>query len=339
MENYKNLLTLEWFDKYKKWVVKNPQGATDMEALIKWVSYFLAGRLKNSTLLSEIVYSGSRLFEMFNDFLLKGSLPQLSSGQGNKLKIILTVIEYVEVLVEVAAVQNWGEAGRWAVVIVLQIVKAVGRFMLVLHQHMNIVPSPPLKPLNRRMAVNARQQSHSLNSLSNGMNPEWQRLPRSGRVIRTLDGSPPIHLRTFNPPKPTNDTMENKNNKNSKLNFKHLTAEILYIMRPLSHLTSMYYFGQTSWAPWLLSLGLDLTSLQLHKGMWLSEAERSEITRRQICLLYYLVRSPVFHTVTHKRIRYFLNTVGNRIPLANNICQPLLQYIPEWQKIYAYIWS
>lgn len=341
MEQYKNVLSLEWFDKYKNWVIKNPQGATDMEALIKWVSYFLAGRLKNSTLLCELVYSGSRLFEMFNDFLLRGSLPQLSHFQGNQLKIILTVIEYVEVLAEVAAVQLWGEAGRWAIVIVLQIVKAVGRFMLVLHQNMNVVPSPPLKPLNRRMALSARQHSHSLESLNNDINPDWQRLSRSGRVIRTLAGAPPMHLRTFIPPKPSNDAMVlgSKNNKSSKLNLKHLTAEVLYIMRPISHLTSMYYFGQTSWAPWFLSLGLDLTSLHLHKGIWLSESERSEITRRQIALLYYLVRSPVFHTVTHKRIRFFLNTVGNRIPLAKSICQPLLEYIPEWQKIYAYTWS
>ncbi|CAL4174990.1 unnamed protein product [Meganyctiphanes norvegica] len=339
MESYKNLLSLEWFDAYKKWVVKNPQGATDMEALIKWGSYFLAGRLHNSTLLSEIVYSGSRLFEMFNDFLLRGTLPQLSIGQGNRLKIILSVVEYVEVLVEVAAVQLWGEAGRWAVVIILQIVKAVGRFMLLLHQNINVVPSPPLKPLNRRMVVNARPHSHSIHGLNSGMNPEWQRLSSSGRVIRTLAGAPPMHLRTFNPPKPTNDLMENSNNKSSKLGFKNLTAEILYIMRPLSHLTSMYYFGQTSWAPWFLSLGFDLTSLHLHKGMCLSETERSEITRRQICLLYYLVRSPAFHTVTHRRIKYFLNTVGNKIPLARSICQPLLAYIPEWQKIYAYTWS
>merc|ERR1711962_246225 len=104
---------------------------------------------------------------MFNDLLLKGNLPQLCHYQGNQLKIILTVIEYVEVLAEVAAVQLWGEAGRWAIVIVLQIVKAVGRFMLLLHQKMNVVPSPPLKPLNRRMALSARQQSHSLKSMNN----------------------------------------------------------------------------------------------------------------------------------------------------------------------------
>lgn len=57
------------------------------------VSYFngsclhFPGRLKHSTLLCEIVYSGSRLFELFNDFLIKGSLPQLSVHSADRLKV------------------------------------------------------------------------------------------------------------------------------------------------------------------------------------------------------------------------------------------------------------
>ena len=33
----------EFFQRYKKWVVSNPQGVAEMETVVKWTSYFLAG--------------------------------------------------------------------------------------------------------------------------------------------------------------------------------------------------------------------------------------------------------------------------------------------------------
>lgn len=31
------------FEAYKKWIVENPKKAAEMESLVKWGSYFLAG--------------------------------------------------------------------------------------------------------------------------------------------------------------------------------------------------------------------------------------------------------------------------------------------------------
>ncbi|XP_071528169.1 peroxisomal membrane protein PEX16 [Panulirus ornatus] len=325
-----------FFFRYKKWITNNPQGASEMEAVVKWGSYILAGRLKHSTLLCEIVYSGSRLFEMFNDFLIKGTLPRLTSKEGDRLKILLTVMEYVEVLVEVAAVQLWGEMGRWAVVSIIQLAKCIGRLLLVLRYKISVVPSPPIKPLDRRAAVKTKQQSFM--DTTQGSSPEVIRLPRSGRVIRTLAGAPPIHQRTFIPPRPPNNN-ENEPVITKVLSTRHLAAEALHILRPVCHLSSMYFFGQQSWAPWILSLGMDITSLKIYNESLLTSAEKAELAHRRINILYYLVRTPAFHAVTYKRIHYFLTTVGNRIPLARTVCHPLLDYIPEWQKIYAYTWS
>lgn len=324
-----------YFQRYKEWVVNNPQGASEMEAVVKWGSYILAGRLKNSSLLCEVVYSGSRLFEMFNDFLVTGIQPKLLPEEGEKLKVLLTVLEYVEVLIEVTAVQLWGEMGRWAVVSIIQLIKCVGRFALIIKHKIGVVSSPPIKPVDRRAAVKSRQEKqYGIEGDSSGV----FRLPRSGRVMRTLAGAPPSHQRTFTPPQPPNNN-ENEPSSVGVLSYKHLTAEALHILRPLSHLSSLYIFGQQSWAPWVLSLGMDITSLKLYDDSLLTKAEKVELARRRIGILYYLVRSPAFHAVTHKRIQYFLTSVGNRIPLARTVCQPLLDYIPEWQKIYAYTWS
>ena len=78
-------------------------------------------------------------------------------------------------------------------------------------------------------------------------------LPRSGRVIRTLNGSTPSHLRTFSPVK-----LES-GREHHKLSNKQLGAELLHIYRPLTHLSSMYFCGTQSWIPWVFSLGIDLT--------------------------------------------------------------------------------
>lgn len=323
------------FLRYKTWVVSNPQGVSEMEAVVKWGSYILAGRLKNSSLLCEVVYSGSRLFEMFNDFLVKGILPELSSKQGEKLKVLLTVLEYLEVLIEISAVQFWGEVGRWAVVTAIQLIKCIGRFLMVLKYKSGVVSSPPIKPIDRKAVIKNKQEMQY--GLSNN-NPGVIRLPQSGRIMRTLAGAPPSHQRTFTPPKPPNN---NDNEPSSALvvSHKHLTAEVIHILRPLSHLSSLYIFGKQSWTPWVLSLGMDFVSLKLYDESKLTKVEKAEIIHRRIGLLYYLVRSPAFHVVTQKRIEHFLLSVGNRIPLARTICKPLLEYIPEWQKIYAYTWS
>ncbi|XP_076063150.1 peroxisomal biogenesis factor 16 [Oratosquilla oratoria] len=319
---------------YKKWVMENPHSAAEMEAIVKWGSYIIAGRFRSSSLLCELVYSGSRLFELFNDFLIRSALPKLTQEQGSTVKVLLTILEYVEVLLEITAVQVWGEIGRWVVVSSIQLIKSVWRFILLVNHKIGMIPSPPVRPLNRRAANALMKQGYNNNC--HLQENEVMRLPRSGRVIRTINGAPPHHQRTFVPPTVRSVTSPDVPRTLSK---KQLTAEVLHILRPLSHLGSLYMFGLMSWKPWLVSLSFDLTSLHLHRGAYLSKEEQAELMRRWLGLLYYLVRSPAFHTVTHQRIKILLDGVGRRVPLARAICQPLLNYIPEWQKIYAYTWS
>lgn len=58
---------------------------------------------------------------------------------------------------------------------------------------------------------------------------EAVRLPRSGRVIRTLAGAPPTHQRTFTPPQPPNNN-EDEPVIPKLISSKHLTAEVCHIM-------------------------------------------------------------------------------------------------------------
>lgn len=95
--------------------------------LCSWINEFLllAGRLNSSTLASEFVYSLPNLMVLFNDQIIRASrnpelvLPSLQS----KIKIWLTIIDYTEALLEVSAKRFWGEAGRWFIIALIQLLK------------------------------------------------------------------------------------------------------------------------------------------------------------------------------------------------------------------------
>ncbi len=62
----------------------------------------------------------------------------------------------------------------------------------------------------------------------------------------------------------------------------------------------MFIFKQRSWKPWLLALATDVASLQLMgtPTCYPQGREKSEILRRRMLLLLYLLRSPFYDTKT-----------------------------------------
>jgi peroxin-16 len=58
----------------------------------------------------------------------------------------------------------------------------------------------------------------------------------------------------------------------------------------------MFVFQQKSWKPWLVSLLMDIASLHLHGGLrqFTSPRGKSEVVRRRLVLLLYLLRSPFY---------------------------------------------
>lgn len=65
------------------------------------------------------------------------------------------------------------------------------------------------------------------------------RLPRSGRVMRTLAGAPPTHQRTFTPPCPPNNNVDEPiKSRVSPIN--HLVAEVCMILYSLIYVDTVY---------------------------------------------------------------------------------------------------
>lgn len=106
------------------------------------------------------------------------------------------------------------------------------------------------------------------------------------------------------------------------------------------HLLGLAVWGQKSWRPWLLSGVLDVTSLTLVGDMKaLNRRERSELRRRSVLLLYYMLRSPFYDRYAEARIQFLLRLLADYVPGIGFVARPLMDYLPFWQKVYFYNWG
>lgn len=181
-------------------------------------------------------------------------------------------------------------------------------------------------------------------------------LKRSGRVMRTLESAPNRSQRTWSLPGVTDGRTDSRTDPRMKqlldrtrkdappsdLSEIQLVGELIHILRPLGHLVSMGLFGPTAWSPYLVSLGMDVTSLKLlhepRDKIW-NLAESIELGQRSFALLLYLLRSPFYDRYTKERILRFLYFCSEKIPIFGRLIRPMVDYLPEWQKTYFYVWG
>ena len=124
------------------------------------------------------------------------------------------------------------------------------------------------------------------------------------------------------------------------LTGRRRAAETLYICRPLLQLAAAGSCGPDSWPAWLLPLLADLTSQGLHEdpAQPLAHPERAELYSRRLQLLLYLLRSPFYERHTRERLVTLLAALSRHMPLGRYLAQPLLDYLPAWQRVYFYVW-
>ncbi|KAH8307249.1 hypothetical protein KR044_008432 [Drosophila immigrans] len=329
---------------YEAWVAKNPDVVGDFETTAKWVSYFVAGRISNSNVLSELVYTLSNILVFYNDRIIDrargasdNTVIRLQSGLCYRLKVTLTTLEYCEVFIEISARRLFGQTGKWLVIALLQLAKAAGRLFLLKHSTLDIISSPPITALNRRALSKQRQTSATATDegLPQSEHSITFQLKRSGRIIRKVEGAPPIQYRDFKL------HVDNADAAKSQIPRELLKAEYLYIAKPLVHLAAMGLFGQRSWKQYAIALSFDLYSVHVYRQHrhLMSKQQKLELSRRCVNLMYFLVRSPFYENYSKSRIERVLGFVADHVPIAKVVASPLKDYIPQWQNTYFYLWS
>ncbi|KAL1469020.1 hypothetical protein MTO96_041090 [Rhipicephalus appendiculatus] len=142
------------FARYREFVKANPSLATELETVLRWVSYFTAGRFGKSAVVAEFLYSSSSLLTLLNDLILRhaANVPVHVDRAVERLQSCLAVVEYVEVFAELAALHLRGDLARWVAVAIVQTLKACLRLVLLLYHKQGLQCSPSVAPFDRKLA-------------------------------------------------------------------------------------------------------------------------------------------------------------------------------------------
>ncbi|TPX64188.1 hypothetical protein SpCBS45565_g06030 [Spizellomyces sp. 'palustris'] len=332
--------------KYEDFVLHNAPQISGIESGLRSLTYILPGRFNDADMASEAIFATVNLMSLYHDTILSAAAHQqnpeaptsnfnrytrhmlLSGGWYKKVAYTLTMVQMVEVLVEMGARKMGGGKGRGRVVLGIEVIKVVCRTAL-------------LKLSQNRMLLHSAVPERDYDPST--IHPPATCKPGTWTGKRT--GKHHVHV----------DVITQKGGYDQAVQFllsKALTerasspvdllnrlgckwAEWAFIFRPLVYVLTLRRYGSKSYKPYLISLTLELGSLlaSLHRPQ--TSLEKDETKRRCWLLLYYLLRNPVYERFTKERLDAFVEGARKR-PLISLFAGILRDYQPLWEKWHFY---
>ncbi|KAG0291140.1 Peroxisomal membrane protein pex16 [Dissophora globulifera] len=324
---------MDLLKKYESFILKNASQVSSIESTLRSLTYILPGRFEDADLASEALFSTLNLLGIYHDTILTkhvASLPathrpipsslnrytrdwQNSSQVYKRIVLVLTVIQYSEVMIEMGIQKKWGQKYKWRVITALETIKAAARLGLMhltnnrmlmhpVHLERDVDPATLADLAEAQLSV---QESHWTGARTGNTRLQLSAVQKStsGKSGKGSDVTDFLLSKVLTP-----DVVRKPRDLLGMLNGIGALGERLFILRPLIYVLAMRKYGQKSWYPWFISLALELVSRTSIKHFLGSRGgarggsgtplEKDELKRRLWLLLYYVLRSPFYDRFT-----------------------------------------
>lgn len=231
-----------------------------------------------------------------------------------RIALFLQMIQYTELLWEMAAKRK-GEKVRWRVIILLEVLKAICRFVLTRITKSRPLVSPALPQreiVPEEPAV--EDEYEDVDEIKKSNEPSSWTMPRTGQNLPALPQSTDISKYLLSKVLTCDDIRPAAQLLN-KINGSAQLAEYLHILRPVVYAMAMSR-NPKSWQPWLLGLSIDLAARQLRKdGLRVTSLQKEEWKNRSKQLAWYMMRGPFYENFTGQFIKGLTSKMKGTIGL------------------------
>ena len=278
-----------------------------------------------------VVHSGVQLLSLYHDSLVSRAISRLPSIAPrrnqtpharytkywtsrsplyHKVALTLQMIRYTELLWEMIA-RRRGEKVRWRVIVFIEAVKALCRFLLLRLTNSRPLVSPPLPEREEDPRTEVDHDSSDWNGMeipSEGSEIHWT-MPRTGLSLPSLPDATDISTYLISKVL-TPDDVKPARALLHRVAGQGQFAEILYILRPVIYALALQRWktNKRSWSPWLIGFGLEYGSRQLAKKDFkerlagglrgLTGLEREELRKRGCAMSWWLMRGAFYENIT-----------------------------------------
>jgi len=350
-------------EEYNEFVRLHPQQVKRMEEMGRLVTMMLpVSRLgKYSEVFTESTYSVLGLVGLYHDRVIQGTSNTLSSGPRHILRLILTLVTHTEVTLEMLSKLLGGDQMRLFYIFMVELSKAISRLVLLFGGKTKLLISGGHYEAAKKDAVppveDAVQPAVSQPTLRS---PQWQGR-RSGKVVQL-----PNELTSFSnvSEPPTSDSAPPRFVDTPENAILQTFGEVVYITRPLVYVCHLRISSKDSWRPWMVSLMLELVSLRssslctsptciedqkLHPAMRAmkkfingsggmpDKTMDDELKRRRTLLVLYLMRAPLFDTLTLPAVQRVAARFSSIPAVGSTISNIMVETLMYYHRNHFYI--
>ncbi|KAI9136300.1 peroxisome membrane protein [Paraphysoderma sedebokerense] len=306
---------MELLRKYDSFILSNASQVSAIESALRSLTYLLPGRFQDSELASEFIYTTINLLGLRHDQLLYQAALTSSpnykpttlnrylrhvhskSSLSKNVSLLLTLIQTVEVLVEMTVKRRKGDKQRWKIVMWIEGIKVLCRLILLQQNQSKLVLSPsyPIRDVDPALINPTSSSSYSPHfQPDSSLSQSHKRTNRIHPPLSVLAAfpSPGVSSSPFGDSSSGSDPVVEYLNSRALLSCvkspddlvhplkgSRLVGEYMFILRPLIYVYLLRKHGSRSYTPWMISLSLEILSRVLSLGHTTSSLIPAQLDR------------------------------------------------------------